>query len=79
MGAFTKRWGLAAVQDGYDRELHSSCSEIRLVLGVEDEYSLCQNGRENNIGNVEAQKYEIWKVWTPQQLEKRIIKEIFGG
>ena len=69
MGVFVKRWGLVGVQGDYDRGLHSSYSETRLVLGVEDEYSLWQNGRENNFGNVEAQKYEIWKVWTPQQLK----------
>ncbi|MBQ4818699.1 hypothetical protein [Aquimarina sp. MMG016] len=31
-----------------------------------------------SISEVEAEKYEKWKVWRASQLEKRIIKELFG-
>ena len=77
MGISTKRWRKIHEQVNYDKEKDSKYSEIQLVLGTNENLRLWQNGKEIEISEHEAKKYEMWKIWMPAQLEKRIIKELF--
>ncbi|WP_452229600.1 immunity 26/phosphotriesterase HocA family protein [Lacinutrix sp. MEBiC02404] len=72
-----KRWKKIHIQEPYDKEKDSNYSEIKLVLGTNDDLRLFQNGKETPISQIEAKKYEFWKIWMPSQLEKRIIEELF--
>lgn len=72
-----KRWKKLHTQEHYDKEKDSNYSEIKLVLGTNDDLRLFQNGKETPISETEAKKYEMWKIWMPAQLEKRIIEELF--
>jgi len=77
LGILKKRWKKLYLQENYDREKDSQYSEITLVAGTEDSYQLWKGGKGIGfISNKEAEKYEIWQVWTPSQLEKRIIKKL---
>ncbi len=78
MAITTKRWRKVHLQEDYDKERDSKYSEIKLVLGSYDDLSLWQNGQETEISETEAENYERWQIWMPSQLEKRIIKELFG-
>ncbi|CAM4090707.1 Immunity protein 26 of polymorphic toxin system [Flavobacterium branchiophilum] len=70
------RWRKLYTQDFYDKEKDSKYSEIKLVLGTNDDLKLFQNGKETPISEIEATKYEFWKIWGSSQLEKRIIEEL---
>ena len=78
MAITTKRWRKVYVQEDYDKERDSNYSDIKIVLQDGDDYSLWQNGKETEISETEAKNYERWQIWMPSQLEKRIIKELFG-
>lgn len=78
MGITKKRWKKIHVQENFNKETDSKASEIQLVLGTSDNFRLWQNGKETAISEIEAKNYEMWKIWMPAQLEKRIIEELFG-
>lgn len=77
LGIYKKRWKRLYTQEPYDKEKDSKYSEIKLVLGTQDNLRLFQNGEETPISETEAKKYEEWKLWRASHLEKRIIKELF--
>jgi len=77
MGITKKRWRKVHTQENYDKEKDSNVSKIQLVLGTSDDFRLWENGKEISITEIEAKSYEMWKIWMPAQLEKRIIKELF--
>ena len=77
IGIYKKRWKKLYEQDDYDMEKDSKYSEIKLVLGTTDDLRLFQNGQETPISEIEAKKYEYWKIWMPSQLEKRILGALF--
>lgn len=76
LGIYKKRWKKLYVQEPYDKEKDSKYSEIQLVLGVNEDLRLFQNGEEIPINDVDAKKYEMWNLWRASQLEKRIIEEL---
>lgn len=77
LGIYKKRWKKLYEQKDYDKEKHSNYSDIKLVLGAGDDLRLWQNDTERPIGEAEAEKYELWKMWRASHLEKRIIDELF--
>ncbi|WP_299181596.1 Imm26 family immunity protein [uncultured Aquimarina sp.] len=79
LGIGKKRWKKIHLQDNYDQEKDSEYSEITLVAGTYDDLSLWKGGKTiGSISEVESEKHEKWIVWRASNLEKRIIKELFG-
>jgi len=77
IGIYKKRWKKLYTQVPYDKEKNSNASNIQLVLGTNDDLYLWENGKKTPVSEEEATKYEMWKIWMPSQLEKRIIEELF--
>ena len=77
MAMTKKRWKKLYMQNDYDKEKDSNASKTQLVLGTSDNFRLWENGKETSISETEAKNYEMWKIWMPAQIEKRIIEELF--
>ena len=73
-----KRWRVVYSDDSYDKINDSHYKEINLVLGTYDDLRVknLYTNKESEVSEKEAEKYEPWKIWQPNQLEKRIIKEL---
>ncbi|WP_158978798.1 Imm26 family immunity protein [Cellulophaga sp. L1A9] len=74
-----KRWRLVSSDQDYDKINDSDYKQINLVIGTYDDLRVknLYANKETEISEKEAEQYEAWKVWQPNQLEKRIIKELF--
>ncbi len=76
LGIYKKRWKKLYTQENYDKEKDSQYSQIQLVLGSSNDLRLWQNGKESQINEITAKKYEKWQIWSASQLERRIIEEL---
>lgn len=66
------RWRFVFEPLNYDREIDSRYSEIRFVLGTENDYQLWEGGGKRKISNSEARKYALWTVFNPTRVESAI-------
>jgi hypothetical protein len=74
-----KRWRKVCDTPGYNKETHSQFSEITQVLGIAPDLRLWKGGKETGrISETEAMKHEEARIWFPNQIEQRIIKEAFN-
>lgn len=71
--AFEKnRWRVIYSPDFYDREMESSYSNIKFLLGDKDRPVLWQGGTKTSTPIYDTEKYPQWIVHIPTDIEKMI-------
>lgn len=71
---YKKRWKKIGTQDNYEKQRDSDFSEITLVAGVADDFTLWKGGQDlGYINELQAQNFESWTIWRGSQVEKRVL------
>ena len=68
------RWRVIFQDPGYQPEKDSHFSEISLLLGEFDSLRVknLKTSKEEKATPADEEKFEVWEVWMPNQLEDRI-------
>ncbi|WP_299434343.1 Imm26 family immunity protein [uncultured Maribacter sp.] len=69
-----KRWRVISSDSSYNKNEDSNYDKVYLVSGFGDDLKLVNLGTNKSvpISEIEAEKYESWRVWFPNQIEQRI-------
>ncbi|MBO1750658.1 hypothetical protein J4G33_02450 [Actinotalea sp. BY-33] len=73
LGISKRRWPLMGVSPAYDAERDSRLSEVRLVMGADDDLRLWHGGSGASapVSATAAAEHEPWTIWNEARLEAR--------